>query len=357
LCGETYTNSNGNADAYLIRLNKNGDTLWTKHLGGALDERFNSVCFLGNRIYAVGKNLTHATDSISDAWIVKLDTNGNFISEGFINGPLRHGEAFNGIMAYDANTFFICGEDNLVDSNSTMSIILRSDTNLNFFIGPYYGGLTSAGEYVSFNQVIKTSYGNICTMGTSKGGLGGMNVFMVGFHADLSWITNFAHNSGLTQDEYGYGAVYGSDGRVMMVGKAEQMCGANPDLGLEDVFLVRFNSDSIDNTKINKSKTFCFADTLFLWVASQHNYDREVSLNLFPNPVTENASLQINCSEQKTFTVRVYSVLGEEIQKFNVVSNSENKVELSTLPNGSYYLKVQDSNGKNISALKFIISK
>jgi hypothetical protein len=354
LCGETYTNSYGNADAYLIRINKNGDTLWNKHYGGVLDEKLNSVCVINNRIYAVGNNLTHATDSISDAWIMKLDTNGNFISQNFIGGVHHYGEEFKGITVYDANTFFVCGKTDLIDSNSTQSMIARMDTSLNFVFGPYPGGLTSAGEYVCFNQVVKTSYGNIYTVGTASGGLGGMNLFMVGFHPDLTWITGFAHDCGLQYNDYGYSGIYSSSGRVVVVGSAQQLCSTNPALGLDDAFLVRYESDSITNAGVTQTITQCFGDTLFYWAATLHNYDKDVHLNLFPNPLTEKAQLEIKCGAQTTFNISIYSVLGNEVMRFNAESNSKNEIDLSALDNGSYFLKLEDKEGKKISVLKFV---
>jgi len=356
LCGETYTNSNGNADAYLIRMDKNGDTLWTKHYGGTLDEKFKSVCQMGNRIYAVGNNFSNATDTTSNSWVVKLDTNGNLLAEYFFVGPTHYGGCFNGIMPYDANTFFICGEMELADSNATQSFIARMDTSLNYTAGPAAGGLTSPGEYVSFNQVVKTSYGNILTIGTATGGLGGLNLFIVGFRADLSWINDFVRNCGIQYDEYGYSGLYSSSGRVVLVGNCRQMC-ANPGLGLEDVFLVRFESDSITNLGVTQKSTTCFSDTLFYWAVSMHPYDKDVQLSFFPNPVSDKAQLEIKCDAQTSFTARVYSVLGNEVARLSLETNKQTEIDLSMLDNGSYFLKLEENNGKNLSALKFIISK
>ncbi len=356
LCGETYTNAYGNADAYLIRINKSGDTLWTKHYGGALDEKFNSVCVMNNRIYAVGNNITHATDTVSDAWIVKLDTNGNFISENFVAGLAHEGDEFKGITPYSASTFFVCGLNNLVDSNSTVSLITKMDTSLAFLIGPYYSHFTSAGDYSAFNQAVKTSYGTICGLGTASGGLGGMNLFLQAFYPDLNWITGFARACGLQYDEFGYSGIYTSSGRVIAVGSAQQLCSTNAALGLEDVFLVRYETDSINNGAITQTITNCFADTLFYWAAPVRNFDKGVHLNLFPNPVSDKATLEITCDTQTSFTIRVYSVLGNEIMRFKAESNKKNEIDLSALDNGSYFMKIEDAHGANVSVLKFIKS-
>src|ERR1700752_882576 len=64
LCGQTYyATPYGSSDGFLMRINKNGDTLWTNHYGGIQDEIFNSVCVINHKIYAVGSNLTHPADT------------------------------------------------------------------------------------------------------------------------------------------------------------------------------------------------------------------------------------------------------------------------------------------------------
>jgi len=359
LCGETFTNSNGSADAWLLRIDKNGDTLWSKHFGGALDEKFNSVCIINNRIYATGSNITNAADTLFNAWVVKLDTNGNFISEKFFTGPNHYADEFKGITPYvDGSSLFISGKTELVDSGATQSLIAKMDTSLNFLIGPYLGGLTSPGEYVCFNRVINTSYGNICTMGTASGGLGGRNVFMVGYEGNLNWINDYAHNSGKLYDEYGYDGIRTGDGKMIFVGSAQQICTGNPNLGLEDVFLVRINGDSIKNLSITAFNTMqCFADTLDYWAVGATVYSRDLSLNLYPNPVTDKATLEIKHDPQSELLLHVYSVLGTEVHKQQVTSNGKNEIDLSGLDNGGYFLTITNQEGQKLSALKFIISK
>ncbi len=358
LCGESYTNSFGNADAYLIRIDKNGDTLWTKHYGGAKDEKFNSVCRMHNSIYAVGLNYTNgAIDTTADAWVVRLDTNGNFISESFVTSPPHYVDEYMGITPYDANSFFVCGRTELQDSNSTITLLARMDTALGTMIGPFYGFFSAPGEYCSFNKIFNISYGNICIVGTALGGFGGMGLFTIGYMGNMAWINDFVHTSGLQYDEFGWDGIYSSSGRVVMVGSAKGFCTTNPNLGLEDVFLVRYESDSISNAAITSSSTTCFADTLFYWPVSLYQYDKDVHANLFPNPVADKAQLEIIAQSTEPMQLTIYSVLGTEVQNFTVQPNSTNELDLSVLQNGSYFLKLKDQTGRDLSVLKFIISK
>lgn len=357
LCGDSYTNSYGSADAWLMRINKNGDTLWSKHFGGTFDEKFNSVCIINNRIYATGTNQTHDADTLSDGWIVKFDMNGNFIGEAYFVGPPHTGEEFKGITQYDATTLFVCGKMDWVDSSATQSLVAKMDTSLNFIIGPYAGGLTSYGEYVCFNQVVNKSYGNIFIVGTATGGWGGYNMFLVGFTGNLIFINDFAHDCGLSDDEFGYSGIYTSSGRIIMVGSARMLCSANPGLGLEDAYLVRFDSDSVEDKKITQVITDCFADTLDYWAVSQHQYTNDLSFHLYPNPTDNVAHLSVASQNNNSFILHVYSVLGTEVMRQVVVPNGEQEIDVSRLQNGTYCLKLEDDHGLFLNATKLIINR
>jgi hypothetical protein len=356
LCGETYSNSNGSADAWLLRVNSNGDTLWTRHFGGAKDEKFNSVCVIGNRIYAVGINYSTSTDSAGNGWIVKMDTSGNFISESLIMGLKHESEAWNGITAYNANSFVVTGQSELLDSNAMLSIVARMDTALAYTAGPYYSFNTSPGTYVSYNQAIKMSYGNLCVLGTSLGGLGGLNMFFVGLDGNLNFISDYAHNCGQQFDDYGYAGIYTSSGRLVLVGSSQQVCPTNPGLGLEDAFAVRFESDSITNAGIAQTLTNCFADTLPYWAVGVTSHSPEGGISLYPNPAADEAAFMLGSASQVEVSISVFNALGREALQLQGQTNRVLRLDLSTLPNGVYFLQAREGNGVARS-LKLIISK
>ena len=132
LCGQTYATADFTSDAYLIRVNKNGDTIWTRHYGDSLDEVFNSVCVINNRIYAVGSNGSHAgADTIADGWIVKLDMHGNTLQSVYVSYGAHQQETLNNINPYNDSLFTICGNETHIDSNVTTGIVTRYDTSLN----------------------------------------------------------------------------------------------------------------------------------------------------------------------------------------------------------------------------------
>jgi hypothetical protein len=358
LCGETYTQSNGGTDAYLIRLNKDGDPLWTKHYGDSLDETFNAVTVMNNRIYAVGKNQTHsaAKDTAADAWIVKLDFNGVILKDTSINNATYNHfeEILLGITPYPTGDFFhFCGRENQLDNNATSSLFGRLDTAL---VGGWMfsKGPKSPGYVEIFNHVINLDTGNVCAIGNAFGGLGGQNMYIVGFGPGDNFINGFIRHSGGTQNDYGYDGIFTSKKKIVGIGSSESFCA-----GLEDVFLVRFDGDTIQNGILTalSPKIVCFTDTLSLWVVSTKTFNSDYKINLFPNPAGNATQLQINCSGQKTFTAKVYSVLGTEVFSSKVESNISNQLDISTLPEGSYFIKVLDEKEQTLSVLKLVVSK
>jgi len=76
IAGETESYGAGGRDAYILKINEAGDSLWAKTFGGTNDDGFNSVAICRDG----GFVLTGYTDSFGnnrDLYIVKTDANGN----------------------------------------------------------------------------------------------------------------------------------------------------------------------------------------------------------------------------------------------------------------------------------------
>jgi hypothetical protein len=363
MCGQTYATTDGNADAYLIRVDKNGDTLWTKHYGGPLDEVFNSVCVIKNRIYAVGSNASYpGADSIADGWLVKLDTGGNMLQNTYITYGGHQQETLNGITPYNDSLFTVCGADTHIDSNATTPIVIKYDTSLSInqdiAVQNVFNYVASA-RYTVLNKIVNISHGSFYIIGTNLGGFGDDGMLFIGFSSGGWFISDSNPTIGGTQNDYGYSGIYTTGGKVIGVGgtlSTQDFC-TNTNLGLEDVYLVRFDTDSILKDSIHTTEYNCFADTLFLWQAAIKNYSSNNTVKLFPNPASGNINLFITAANNEQYTANVFSVLGEEVMSLKVNANTATSMDVSDLSNGTYMIKIQDGNQQNISVLKFIISR
>jgi len=77
LVGDTYSYGNGNADIYMVRTDKNGDTLWTRTYGGTEDDFGNAVILDGDSLVVVGGTESFG-NGMSDGIILKYHIDGTF---------------------------------------------------------------------------------------------------------------------------------------------------------------------------------------------------------------------------------------------------------------------------------------
>ncbi len=79
----------------------------------------------------------------------------------------------------------------------------------------------------------------------------------------------------------------------------------------------------------------------------------DLKLNIFPNPTTDYINIATDNGASAEMTVGFYSLLGKEIQALGKV-NLPQKLDLKTLPSGTYFLRITDAAGtyKNFKIVK-----
>jgi hypothetical protein len=76
IAGRTDSDSAGNFDGFLVRIDRNGNIQWQRTYGGALSDSFNSVHQAPDGGYIVGGYTRSFEATKFDAWVLKLDENG-----------------------------------------------------------------------------------------------------------------------------------------------------------------------------------------------------------------------------------------------------------------------------------------
>jgi hypothetical protein len=71
------------------------------------------------------------------------------------------------------------------------------------------------------------------------------------------------------------------------------------------------------------------------------------SMNVFPNPVTDNMNLQINSNKLLNVTIQIYNSIGRLIKTENIVTakGETKQINLSNLPKGIYFAKFESEHG------------
>jgi hypothetical protein len=106
VAGGTHSFGAGGEDAYLLKVNSNGDTLWTKTYGLAGDEAFSDlVCLPDGSMLGVGSSSSF-TDSL--IYLVRIDAEGNELWTRHVGGI--PGESGNALTTAHQGGFLIAGQ-------------------------------------------------------------------------------------------------------------------------------------------------------------------------------------------------------------------------------------------------------
>ncbi|MBI3518622.1 MAG: T9SS type A sorting domain-containing protein [Bacteroidetes bacterium] len=114
-------------DALVMKVDSVGNLQWKKTFGGTQKDEFTGIVVTSNNNYIIAGttdsnngDISHFMGGISDAWIIKLDTNGNIINQKTYGGSGDDG--FASIQKTTDNSIIVAGfsssTDNDVSTNS-----------------------------------------------------------------------------------------------------------------------------------------------------------------------------------------------------------------------------------------------
>ncbi len=234
LCGETYSDSNGGSDCYLIRTDSNGDTLWTKKIGTVNDDAFYSVEQKNNRIYVVGKTYNTATNK-SDASIYKLDFLGNILQQNLLGNTLED-NIFYDITLTSNCDILLCGHRY---TNTSENYILRKiDTTSLALINQI-----TDGQNIHFVCVLDGNNNDIYALSTSIGGLGGLSAEYFRYNSGFNFAAH-ANFGGIGDD--GANKIIRTTKGYAIIGWTKSYGNQNSSVD-ENVYLIVFNKANLVN--------------------------------------------------------------------------------------------------------------
>ncbi|MCE3260032.1 MAG: hypothetical protein K0S12_1673, partial [Bacteroidetes bacterium] len=324
MCGETYTDSKGGSDAYLIRTDQNGDTLWTKKIGTTGDDSFYAVAQKNNRIYVVGKTHNISTNK-SEASVYKVDFSGNIISQNFYGPNSTDNYEYKNVYPTSGGDLLVCGKR---QTPSNPFYVLRKLDTTNYV---ELNSATSTQNF-HFNGVLEGNNNDVYTIGPGDGGLGGTSALFFRFSSAFIFM-NAAH-FGDTKDEEGMKMIRTSKGYAF-VGWTKSYGNQNGSVN-ENVYLVVFNrSDLVDNYFLIKNE---FEDTLSM-VGLKDLASGLRKSKLYPHPLRSVSCIAFedNEFENKQVELLIYDIRGVVVRKETLhVTNGKISVSRKDLESGLY---------------------
>ncbi|MGV3613107.1 MAG: SBBP repeat-containing protein [Fluviicola sp.] len=351
--GTVNITSAGDSDAYLLKLDPNGNFVWVKTFGGSttdfaapfvLVDPFGNIYCTGHFTGTIDFNPGAATFNISsigpdiDAFVLKLDPNGDFLWAKAMGGT--NVESVTSISVdVSGNVYMLgfffgtsdlhpgTGVDNHTSAGSGDVFISKLDSNGDFVWAKRIGGTgLDRGFSITTDQ-----NGNVYATGSFSEtadfdpGAGIFNLTYLGFYdffvLRLDAAGNFlwAKSIGGTGWDAGNDIAVDGSGNVYMTGFFRETVDFDPGAG---VFNLTSPGD-VGDGYILKLKDI----SLGLGAMEQ------VSLNIYPNPANEKLLVET----EENMQIQLINIYGAIVQSI-VLNPGTNEINIDQLASGVYFM-------------------
>lgn len=340
MVGETYSNTAGDADAYIIRINKQGDVIWTQKFGTALYDKFNAITIAQNSIYVCGQSKQNSTFKMRGL-MARYNFSGTLMYSSILGAQNNYDYELTSINSTQNQQLLICGS--LVKADSTLpqsDLRMRVDTNfVKVWRDSSFFTATKNGNYL-----FEKTNQRIINAVTLVGGSGKTALFLAEFDQNDAYV--FGSTYGGLEDEEGRKCILSSRNKLVALGNTYSW-----GYGDKDYWLVMFKADTLIGDQ--KIKFYTHTDTTSLNPFNLKEFSLK-TVSVFPNPLGSKESIFItNIDATKSVTIEFINVNGQVIFK-NEYDNSELvKIDLTilNLTNGVYYLRFVQDNAVKVAPL------
>lgn len=333
LAGGTYGLGAGDEDMYFVKTDMNGDTLWTRTYGGIYEDEARSIYQTGDLMIAACGNTKSLGDTLGDSWILKMDQNGDTAWTRTLGLPNAKDQAWGISNCSTYSRIFIAGETHAPGNADCYIHCLTYAGN------PVYTDVIGGPLEDYFNSIVTHADGTSAAFGLtySYGGGNGDGYFSANRYSN-SYTTH-----GTLQEDKGYGIDTTLDNAYILCGYTTGYSS-----NLPNVYLVK--TDSAGNS------------SGILSIREKPEINQIASTSVFPNPAAGQVTVSIDSDANlpEELQLIIYDISGRELMHTNsrdwnwLAPQSANfNLDISKLNGGIYYYSVFGSNMK-IASGKFI---
>jgi stress response protein SCP2 len=248
--GWTYSFGNGGVDLWLFKLDENGDIVWQKTYGGTGNEYGWFVQQTSDGGYIVVGETTSSGAGNADAWVIKLDANGNVTWQKTYGGT---GDDYAYAIQQTLDLgYIVAAETNSFGAGSSDVWVFKLDANGNVTWQKTYGGTGS--EFPWFTQQTQ-DLGYIVAAETNSFGAGQYDGWLLKLDANgnVTWQKTY----GGSGNDYAWFAQQTSDGGYIVAGDSESF-----GQGGRDAWILKLDSSgSIGSCPFEGISTASVTDT------------------------------------------------------------------------------------------------
>ena len=331
-------------DIAILRIDSNGNKVWTKVIGGSSEDKAVAIVTApSDGCYVLGSTLSSDYDCTGslgggDLYLARLDKNGNILWHRDIGGS--GGEYASYGVSNGKGGIIIAGATSSLDVDVTVYPsygcpiwALEVDSNKNVLWDNCYGG---GGSNCYPNAICKATDGSIWIAGVStlKGGqvdsgYGRDDAFFI--HTDS--VGKFINAKVLGSHLWDRGMmVYPlSNGNVIAGGFYDTSGGS-------------FNSLVTYTTYPNSNAFLTVFETHTTNIAEVHSKNNKAEI--YPNPTTEKINIKLSRSISDHYRIVISNIMGKQVYD-HILQNHEEylAVSINNWQTGMYYVEVMDEDG------------
>ena len=234
LCGETYSYGKGKNDIYVIKIDDIGDTLWTKTYGNTGSDKAHAITSTDDGNYVLAGSTTSFGLDSSQVYFVKINNSGDTLWTKMI-GSSGTEEAFDIIESQDKG-LIVTGYTIRFSTKDKDVYLAKTDENGSFLWEKYFGriGTPELNKDDEGFSVVELSNGKLLTLGYTKtfGTLGTKDIYAPHTNSNGSWIKGPVY--GKYEDEAIYKVLQKNDSTIYYIGSTNSWGN-----GLNDQLLVK----------------------------------------------------------------------------------------------------------------------
>jgi len=328
--GYSFSNGMANGNAYLIRIDENGDSLWTRNYGGpGMDGGF-SIKQTGDSCYIAAGFVESASDNTFDCFVFKIDSLGNSIWERTYGGPADD-VAYSVEEAADGG-YIMVGYTESFGSGQYDVYIVRTESNGDSLWARTYGGeQTDDGSVI--RRISNDEY--IIAGRTSSYGAGQLDIYLLKIddYGDTVWTTTCG---GVSYDR-AFALQQTSDNGFIVCGYTWSF-----GMGFADIYVVKFGSEQTPIEDLVDS----FPSVI------------EISGN-YPNPFNARTTIRYSIPEQSNISIDIFDILGRHLESIDEGMQAAGKHlsfwDAGNYTSGTYLYRIQV--GEHYESRKMILIK
>jgi hypothetical protein len=230
IAGGTESYGAGSKDVFLIKTDANGDTLWTRTIGGSDEDEGRSVQQTTDGGYIVAGTTYSFGAGDGDIYLLKTDGHGDTIWTRALGGAGRD-EGLSVRQTVDGG-YIVAGFTESFGAGGRDAYLVRTDSGGNALWTRTYGGADN-DRAQSIRQTADSGF--VLTGSTASFGAGTDDVYII--KTDANGDSAWTMTCGGVWSEYGWSIEQATDGGYVIAGQTMSF-GA----GLGDVYLVKTDS-------------------------------------------------------------------------------------------------------------------